>query len=273
MSDQFETCQEFLKETGYYTDIPFDMARSYDIAGYPGAYKTYSEARTFQLPKTVYSQWPTPVGKVLARRRSLRNFLETPLSLDNLGFLLWATQGITATMGEHGLRAAPSAGALYPIETYLVVRAVETLPQGTFHFNVKDFSLELLKEGPTYTNNLFEATFCQEMVKLAAVNFVWSAIIQRSAFKYYERAYRYIFEDVGHISENLQIACAALDKVGCTANSAFFDDLSASLFDLDMVTEPVLLMASVGAVSGVGFMEDMREYFEKMKRAIQSDQG
>ena len=267
MSDQFETCQSFLKATGYYTDIPFDMTRSCDIADYPGAYKNYSDARIFDLPKKDYSQWPTPVGKMFARRRSLRNFMETPVSLDDLGFLLWATQGITAAMGEHGLRAAPSAGALYPIETYLVVRAVESLPPGTFHFNVKNYSLELLKEGVSYTNDLFEATFGQEMVRLAAVNFVWSAIIQRAAFKYYERAYRYIYEDVGHISENLQLACAALDKVGCTANGAFYDDQAASLFDLDMTTEPVLLMASVGAVSGVSFSEDMRDYFAKMKGA------
>ncbi len=265
MSDQFETCQSFLKVTGYYTDIPFDMTRSCDIADYPGAYKKYPDARIFDLPKKDYSQWPTPVGKVFARRRSLRNFMETPVSLDNLGFLLWATQGITAAMGEYGLRAAPSAGGLYPIETYLVVRAVESLPPGTFHFNVKDFSLELLKEGISYSNDLFKAAFGQEMVRLAAVNFVWSAIIQRSAFKYYERAYRYIYADVGHISENLQLACAAIDNMGCTANGAFYDDQAASLLDLDITTEPVLLMASVGTVSGVSFLADMRDYFAKMK--------
>ena len=265
MSDQFETCKEFRKVTGYYTNIPFDMERSCDMADYPGPYKDYSEAKIFNLPKKDYSQCPTPVGKALSRRRSLRNFLETPISIDDLGFLLWATQGITTTIGEYGLRAAPSAGALYPIETYVVVRAVETIPQGIFHFNVKNFTLELLKDGSSCVHDLFEATFYQEMVRLAAVNFVWSAIIQRSAFKYYERAYRYIYEDVGHISENLQLACAALDKIGCTANGAFYDDRVASLLDLDITKEPVLLMASVGAVSGVGFLEDMRDYFERMK--------
>ena len=267
MSDQFKICREFLRATGYYTDIPFDMTRPYDMADYPGTYKSYPQAKTFDLPKKDYSQRLTPVGKVFSRRRSLRNFLETPVSMDDLGFLLWATQGITAAIGEHGLRAAPSAGALYPVETYLVIRAVETLPQGTFHFNVKKFSLELLKEGSSHIDDLLQATFGQEMIRLAAANFVWSAIIQRPAFKYHERAYRYIYEDVGHISENLQLACAALDKVGCTANGAFYDDLAASLFDLDITTEPVLLMASVGTVSGVSFIEDMRDYFEKMKGA------
>ena len=265
--DQFKTCQAFLRATGYYTDISFDMTRSYNIADYPGPYKSYPKAKTFELPKKDYSNCLTPVGKVFARRRSLRNFLETPISLEDLGFLLWATQGITAVMGKHELRAAPSAGALYPIETYLVIRAVDNLPQGTFHFNVKNFSLELLKEGPSYINDLYKAAFGQEMVRLAAVNFIWSAIIQRSAFKYYERAYRYIYEDVGHISENLQLACAALDNVGCTANGAFFDDRAASIFELDITTEPVLLMASVGNVSGVNFVEDMRDYFKKMKQA------
>jgi len=267
VSDQFETCKAFLKATSYFKDIPFDMTRPYNVSDYPGAYKTYPGALTFELPKNNYDQWPTPIGRVLANRRSLRNFLETPLSPNELGFLLWATQGITAKMGEHALRSAPSAGALYPIETYLVIRAIEGLPQGTFHFNVKDFRLELLKEGPC-TNQLIEATFGQEMVGLAAVNFVWSAIIKRSAFKYYERAYRYIYEDVGHISQNLQLACTALDKVGCTANGAFFDDLSASIFGLDIATEPILLMASVGKVSGADFMDDMREYFKKLKRAM-----
>jgi hypothetical protein len=72
---------------------------------------------------------------------------------------------------------------------------------------------------------------------------------------------------VGHISENLQLACAALHKVGCTANGAFYDDLATRLLDLDIATEPVMLMASVGTVAGVSFTEDMRDYFEKMKGA------
>jgi SagB-type dehydrogenase family enzyme len=264
--DIYNVCKEFQKNTGYFTDVEMDPTRTFDMSDYPGAYKVYEGAQTFALPEKDYSAHPTPIGQVLAERRSKRNFLPDPLNLEELGFLLWATQGITADMQEYQLRTAPSAGALYPVETYLVVRAVEGLPQGVFHFNVRDFHLELLREGD-YVRQVFESSHSQEMVRLAAVNFVWSAFLPRCLCKYYERGYRYIYEDVGHISQNLQLAATALDKVGAAVIGAYLDDLAADLLELDREVEPVVMMGSVGRVSGQDFREDRRTYMEKLKKA------
>jgi SagB-type dehydrogenase family enzyme len=266
MNDIYRVCREFQKNTGYFTDDEPDPTRTFDMGDYPGPYKTYEGAPRVDLPRKEYSDWSTPIGQVLAARRSKRNFLPDPITLDELGFALWATQGITADMNGYKLRTAPSAGALYPVETYLVVRAVDGLAPGIYHLSVEDFQLELLKEGD-FVQEVFQASHTQEMVRLAAVNFLWSALIERCVCKYYERGYRYIYEDVGHISANLQLACTAMDRVGCAVIGAFLDDMATNLLDLDCDREPVVMMGSVGKVTGADFKEDRRTYMEKLARA------
>jgi SagB-type dehydrogenase family enzyme len=264
--DVFKVCREFQKNTGYFSDDTPDPTRTFAMEDYPGAYKTYDGTPVFDLPRSDYSDNSTPIGAVMALRRSKRNFLSDALTLDDLGFLLWATQGITAEMPGYQLRTAPSAGALYPIETYLVVRAVEGLPEGIYHLDVRGFRLEQLKEG-SFCDKAWESAHQQEMVRLAAVNFFWSARLERCVCKYFERAYRYIYEDVGHISQNLQLAATALDSVGAAVIGAYLDDLACNLLDLDIAEEPVVMMGSVGKVTGTDFREDRRTYLEKMRRA------
>ena len=186
------------------------------------------------------------------------------MGLEELSFLLWASQGITANMEGYQLRTAPSAGALYPVEIYIVVKNVESLSPGIYHYQAKECVLELLKEGD-YIEKLYRASLGQEMIRFAAATFCYSAIIQRSSCKYYERAIRYIMMDSAHICENTLLGCVALERVGGVAIGAFYDDLMAKLFDLDMYTEPVLLMASVGKISGTGWKEDRRTYIERIR--------
>ncbi|MCU0722272.1 MAG: SagB/ThcOx family dehydrogenase, partial [Planctomycetes bacterium] len=234
---------------------------------YPGAYKAYADAaRRVKLPETGPSALPAPLGEVLARRRSKRNFLPDPLSLGELAALLWATQGLTARMEGYELRAAPSAGALYPVETYLAVRAVEGLAPGLWHYAAKEAELELLREGPEPAREAFRASGEQPMAELAAVNFAWTGVLERTCCKYYERGFRYLFEDVGHVSAHLQIAAAGLDRVGCAVIGSFYDDRAAKLLGVDPAREPVLMMGCVGKVTGADFREDRRSYMERMKK-------
>lgn len=254
-----------LEKTGYFSNQELDSGRTFDRTDYPGAYKSYPEAISrIPVSSTDFSLETTPFGKILNERRSLRNFLEEPLSFDELSFLLWASQGITASMKGYELRTAPSAGALYPVEIYLVVRKVETLSPGIYHYCVKDNVLELLKEGD-FTGELYRASLGQEMIRLAGVTFCFSALIRRSSVKYYERAVRYIMMDTAHICENTLLACVALDRVGGVAIGAFYDDLMAKLLDLDINVEPVLLKASVGKIAGTGWNDDRRTYTEKLR--------
>ncbi|MHC5038028.1 MAG: SagB/ThcOx family dehydrogenase [Planctomycetota bacterium] len=264
---RFDVWEVFQKATGYFEDTPPDPSRRYCMDDYPGAYKRFDDAKKrVPLEKQDHTDFATPLGKAIARRRSKRNFLDDPLPMDTLSFLLWATQGITARLEGYELRAAPSAGALYPVETYLAVRAVEGLEPGIWHYDVKDAELEYLREGDV-AEEACRASGDQIMVKLAAVNFIWSALLPRCCCKYYERGFRYVYEDVGHISQSLQLASAGFDDVGCAVIGSFYDDRAATLIGVDPKTEPVLMMGSVGKVSGADFMEDRRVYMEKLKES------
>ncbi|OGL41564.1 MAG: hypothetical protein A2161_12225 [Candidatus Schekmanbacteria bacterium RBG_13_48_7] len=265
MDEGHKTWKLILERTGYFSDRQMDESRTFDRSLYPGAYKSYQQAvKRIPLDKIDFFSYDAPIGRILNERRSLRNFIDQPLSFKELSFLLWASQGITANMEGYQLRTAPSAGALYPVETYLVVKNVESLSSGLYHYEAQESLLELLKEGD-FVDKLYRASLGQEMIRYSAVTFCYSSIIQRSSCKYYERAVRYIMMDSAHICENTLLGCVALERVGGVAIGAFYDDLMAKLFDLDMYIEPIVLMAAVGKISGTGWKEDRRTYIERIR--------
>jgi len=173
---------------------------------------------TLPPPATVAGEglWAT-----IQQRRSVRDFLDTPLTQAQLSQLLWATQGITARRRGSAFRAAPSAGACYPIETYLVVNRVEGVEAGLYHYNVRDATLGR-RRAVDLGRAIADACLGQEMCEQAAVVFAWTADPARSKRRYHERAYRYIYMDAGHIGENLHLAATAMG-LGCCAIGAFFD--------------------------------------------------
>ena len=141
-------------------------------------------------------------------------------------------------------RTAPSAGGLYPVETYLLVRAIDGLEPGIYHFRPLTADLELLKRGD-YAEVLTSAALGQEMVVDAQVTFIWSAVLERGKWKYRERAYRYIYIDAGHIGQNLYLAAEGLGLGVCTIG-AFFDDDVNRLIGVDGTDETVIYMGCVG---------------------------
>jgi SagB-type dehydrogenase family enzyme len=158
--------------------------------------------------------------------------------------LLWATQGLTAKAGEWYFRAAPSAGALYPIETYVLARSVEGLEPGIYHFRPHAFDLEFIKRGD-FAGLLADAALGQDMIRQAQATFIWTAIVARSMWKYRQRAFRYIYMDAGHIGQNLYLAGTAAG-LGVCAVGAFFDDRVNDLIGLDGVEEISVYLAAVG---------------------------
>jgi SagB-type dehydrogenase family enzyme len=161
-----------------------------------------------------------------------------------LSSLLWSTQGITAKEREWYFRVAPSAGALYPIETYILARAIEGLEPGIYHFRPHLFDLEFIKAG-SFATVLAEAALGQEMIREAQTTFIWAAIVARSTWKYRQRAYRYIYIDAGHIAQNLYLAGTAAG-LGVCAVGAFFDDQVNDLIEVDGVEETGVYLACVG---------------------------
>jgi SagB-type dehydrogenase family enzyme len=211
----------------------------------PERYKSYPEpTQRIALPEPVIGK-AANLWDILRKRRSVRDYApDFVLPLGALSALLWATQGITAAAGDYHFRSAPSAGGLYPIETYLLVRSVEALRQGFYHFRPHAFDLEFIKSGD-FGRGLAEAALGQSMVADAQVVFIWTAVVARSKWKYRQRAYRYIYLDAGHIAQNLYLAGTAAG-MGVCGIGAFFDDRVNALIGVDGTEETALYLASVG---------------------------
>ena len=158
--------------------------------------------------------------------------------------MLWASTGISRKKGNFEFRTAPSAGALYPIETYLCVNNVKGIEPGVCHYSIKNHQLNILKSGD-FAVDLARAALDQTMCIEAAVTFIWTAIFQRSKWKYEQRAYRYVYLDVGHIAENLALAATSIGLSSCQIG-ALCDDEVNKILEVDGTDESVIYMTVVG---------------------------
>lgn len=174
----------------------------------------------------------------------MREYSEKPLSLKDLSQLLGASQGVTARWGSYEFLASPSAGALYPIDTYLVIHRVEELSPGVYHYLVGEHRLEVLARGD-FRGEVAQAALGQFMAATAAVVFIWTAVIERSRRKYGQRCYRYIYLDAGHIAQNVALAAVSLGLGSCMIG-ALHDDLVNQIIRVDGIEETVVYMASAG---------------------------
>ncbi len=233
----------FQEETKYTPEKLRGHSLDWDKFPYP--YKDHENAlATISLPTPEF-KGEANLWQLLRRRRSRREYVtERTFPLELLSALLWATQGLTAKYGDTYFRTAPSAGGLFPVETYLSVRAVDGLEAGIYHFRPHRFDLELLKRG-AYGRSLAQAALGQSIAADAQITFIWSAVLERGKWKYRERAYRYIYIDAGHIGQNLYLAAEGLGLGACTIG-AFFDDDVNKLIGVDGVGETVIYMGCVG---------------------------
>ncbi len=209
----------------------------------PKTYKHYPEAPKVQL-ETPSHDGGESLWTAIAKRRSVRNFKDAALTTQDLSRLLWATQGITRRDMGFEFRVCPSAGALYPVETYLVINNVQGIETGIYHFNIPDFSLEQLRKGD-FRLQIAQAALDQDMAYAANAVFVWTALFGRAKWKYEQRAYRYVYLDAGHIAQNLALAAVAL-SLGTCQIAALYDEEVNALLDIDGEEESVLYMSVVG---------------------------
>jgi SagB-type dehydrogenase family enzyme len=215
-------------------------------------YKSYPAAPSAALPSTDDLE-DTPQSEALRslvlQRRSVRDFAETPVSLNNLTNIIYnaygLTSAITMTFGvEQKLRGVPSGGALYPLELYVAAFRVDGLAAGIYHYNVEAHSLELVREGQ-FDEEFGRAAFYEDMFKTVSAAFVLTAVPKRSAFKYGERAYRFMNLEAGHVGQNICMTAAALG-IGCLMLGGFYDDDIDSLVGVDGLNELTLYMAAIG---------------------------
>jgi SagB-type dehydrogenase family enzyme len=231
----------YLQETKFDEQTLWRKPRLVIAPAHP--YKQYAEAEKFKLPTDW--QMDKSLHESLQYRRSCRRYADTPLSMENLAMLLWASQGISGRAGNFFFRTAPSAGALYPVETYLSIHHVESLSPGLYHFQPAEFALEMMSKGFA-GQRVAEAALGQNFMAKAGVVFIWSAILRRNFSKYGHRGLRYVMLDAGHICQNLLLAGESLGLGACPV-AAFYDDQLNRLLGLDGEEESVIYLAAVGA--------------------------
>jgi len=213
------------------------------------AYKRYRLHPHVPLPPVPADAAGLPLGEVMAARRTSRSFGSEHLTLSEVSTFLQWSYGLTGEAripggGVQGFRAAPSAGALYPAEIYIGVRAVRGLDAGIYHYEVPDRSLALLSAGDP-TERLHEVCCGQEYVRHAGIVLLISATVERTMRKYGDRGYRYVLLDIGHLGQNLYLAATALG-LAIVTTCGFFDDEAADLLGIDGCDEAVFYVAFIG---------------------------
>jgi SagB-type dehydrogenase family enzyme len=251
----------FQSKTGYSRQAMDE--HELDWRSKPPEYKFYPHAPMVALPDPAHKEEERPARDLwscVADRRSVRAFGPTPLTLLQLSRVLWAANGLTSSFvtprGQDFYRAAPSAGALYPIETYVIANRVEGLEPGLYHYRVAGMdilerpiveashALEQLRKGDR-SNEIGRAALDQPLCAKAGAVLVWTAVFARSVWKYRERAYRYIYLDAGHIAAHASLAAVA-EGLGSCPVAAFYDDEVNSLLEVDGQEEGTLYMTAVG---------------------------
>lgn len=171
------------------------------------------------------------VEEAILRRRSVREFASDPVSLTEIAQLLWSAQGLTS---REGLRAAPSAGARYPLETYLACL------QGLFRYHLVSHSLVKL-QAADLRSDLAGAGWGQTFIAQAPVSIIFAAVHERTTSRYGERGIRYVHIDLGHAAQNVHLQAEALG-LGSVPVGAFDDDAVADVLQLPSDQKPLYII-------------------------------
>ena len=210
----------------------------------PDTYKEYPDAKEkIKLPDPIFDEG-IRFWHVITKRKSTRNFKNEKITLNQLSLLLFGMTGLTRIFPQFSFRTVPSAGGLYPIEVYPVVNNVENLEMGIYHYNIRDHTLELLKKGD-FRSEVAKGCLDQRIAYMSAVNFIWTAMIERSKWKYLQRCYRYIYLDAGHIGQNFYLVSEALGLGACTIGAIFDDELN-NLLEIDGINETSIYVGVLG---------------------------
>ncbi len=173
--------------------------------------------------------------EVLYKRRSVRDYRKEPITFYHLSQLLWSAQGITS---GYGYRTAPSAGALYPLEIYFSAENVESLDSGIYKYDPINHQIICVKFG-FYNQELYRACLYQPQVADAPLVIVITAVFERTTKKYGQRGIRYVFNEVGHVSQNIYLQTTALG-LGTVAIGAFEEEMIKSIMGIK--EEPLYVM-------------------------------
>jgi SagB-type dehydrogenase family enzyme len=205
-----------------------------------------------KIPLVPTGEWKIPefsLEKAIAQRRSRRKFTNEALSLEELSFLLWATQGLRASVSPfQNFRTVPSAGCRHALETYVAAFRVAGLDKAVYRYLPLDHALIEVVRQPGLEAQLAEATFGQRFCSAGAATFVWTAVPARMEWRYAEASYKVIALDAGHACQNLYLACEAV-SAGTCAIAAYDQERMDRLLGVDGRDEFTIYMAPMGKVA------------------------
>ena len=177
------------------------------------------------------------IDEALLKRRSISEYRNAPISSENLSQVLWAGQGITE---RRGLRTAPSAGALYPLEIYVVAGKVTGIPAGIYQYRSHTNELVRIVAGDR-REDLSKTARNQRCVRTAAAVVVISAVYERTTASYGERGVRYAHMEAGHAAQNISLQAVALN-LGCLLIGAFHDSEVKKIMQMQDREEPLYII-------------------------------
>ncbi|WP_094227450.1 SagB/ThcOx family dehydrogenase [Methanolobus psychrotolerans] len=184
--------------------------------------------------------------QAIERRTSVRNYSSESLSMEELSYMLWCTQGVKEVIREAAtFRTVPSAGARHALETYVLVNNVQGLEKSLYRFLPIEHKLVEIDMDKNIADKIKHACLDQSFVKTSAATFIWTAVPYRMAWRYGQRGYRYLHLDAGHVCQNLYLSA---ESVGCgvCAIGAFLDEEINPALGIDGENEFVIYVATVG---------------------------
>jgi SagB-type dehydrogenase family enzyme len=215
----------------------------------PPLQKPYSaESQLYELPapKDFEGVAGIDLSTAIASRQSVRKYRDEALTLKELSFLLWATQGVRKVIHNIcTLRTVPSAGARHALETYLYVHHVEGLPEGIYRYLPLEHDLLFEFSDENLSKKIAEAALDQSFVGAAAATFIWTTIPYRMEWRYERASCKVIALDAGHVCQNLYLACEAIGAGTC-AVAAYDQELMDQLIRVNGEDEFVIYLAAVG---------------------------
>ena len=186
----------------------------------------------------------------IENRKSRRQYKDEPLTLEELSFLLWASQGVKSVYERNNksyatFRTVPSAGSRHPFETYLLINNVTELKKGLYRYLAIEHKLMFICELKNQSERITEATLGQKFTGNAAVVFIWSCVAYRGEWRYNIAAHKAMLLDAGHICQNLYLACEGI-KVGTCAIAAYDQEKVDKIIDVDGENEFTVYLSPVG---------------------------
>lgn len=199
--------------------------------------------------------------KLFRNRRSARVYTQENITIEQLSFLLWSTQGIKSIRGKSyaTLRTVPCGGARHEYETYMIIQKVAGLAEGVYHYLPMEHALEYIKPLSDTKQAISESLCEQTWAEKSNVVFYWTMDAYRAEWRYGIYAHRPALIDAGHIGQNLYLACTALE-IGCCGIAAFSHEKCCELFDLDGENEYPVYTATVGTVREKDLAEENMFY-------------